>query len=115
MANGQLAGFVEDHAVVTAIEELLTKVLLKAPNRPRECRLRHVQPLGCRGDGPITPHGYELLEFIREMSLPTSFSEMGTDASDETLRAVAKTCILTPGCAKRLSRDEVFQILTECR
>jgi alcohol dehydrogenase YqhD (iron-dependent ADH family) len=56
-----------------------------------------------------------LQEFIRKMGLPTSFSEMGTDASDETLRAVAKTCILTPGCAKRLSRDEVFQILAECR
>lgn len=56
-----------------------------------------------------------LQAFIGEMNLPTSFSQMGTDASDQTLRAVADTCILTPGCAKALSRDEVLQILVECR
>lgn len=56
-----------------------------------------------------------LQAFIGQMGLPTSFSQMGTDASDQTLRAVADTCILTPGCAKHLSRDEVFQILVECR
>lgn len=53
--------------------------------------------------------------YIAEMGLPTSFLEMGTDASDETLRSVAQTAILTPGCAKALSRDEIFQILVECR
>ena len=56
-----------------------------------------------------------LQAFTREMGLPTSFAAMGSDTSDETLRAVADTCLITPGCAKRLDRDEVFQILTECR
>ena len=56
-----------------------------------------------------------LAAFTAEMGLPTTFSELGGDASDETLRAVADTCLLTPGCAKQLSRDEIFQILTECR
>lgn len=56
-----------------------------------------------------------LAAFTVEMGLPTTFSELGGDASDETLRAVADTCLLMPGCAKQLSRDEVFQILTECR
>ncbi|WP_075280290.1 iron-containing alcohol dehydrogenase [Thermophilibacter provencensis] len=56
-----------------------------------------------------------LAAFTAEMGLPTTFAELGGDASDETLRAVADTCVLTPGCAKQLSRDEVFQILTECR
>lgn len=56
-----------------------------------------------------------LASFIREMGLPTSFAEFGTDASDETLRAVADTAILTGGCAKKLSRDEIFEILKECR
>ena len=56
-----------------------------------------------------------LQTFIAEMGLPTSFAEMGTDASDETLRCVADTCVLMGGCAKRLGRDEVFQILIECR
>ena len=56
-----------------------------------------------------------LAAFTAEMGLPTTFSELGGDVSDEMLRAVADTCLLMPGCAKQLSRDEVFQILTECR
>ena len=56
-----------------------------------------------------------LAAFIREMGLPATFAELGGDASDETLRAVADTATLTPGCAKRLSRDEIFDILVECR
>lgn len=56
-----------------------------------------------------------LQAFIDEMGLPTTFATMGADASDETLRAVADTCVLTPGCAKRLDREEIFQILCECR
>lgn len=56
-----------------------------------------------------------LAAFIHDMGLPASFAEFGTDASDETLRAVADTAILTPGCAKKLGRDEIFEILKECR
>lgn len=56
-----------------------------------------------------------LQDFIAEMGLPTTFAQMDSDASDETLRKVADTCLLLPGCAKQLDRDEVFQILTECR
>lgn len=56
-----------------------------------------------------------LAAFIAEMGLPTSFAELGGDASDETLRAIADTSVLTPGCAKKLDRDEIFQILVECR
>ena len=56
-----------------------------------------------------------LAAFIKETGLPTTFFEMGSDASDETLRAVADTAVLTAGCAKKLDRDEIFQILAECR
>lgn len=56
-----------------------------------------------------------LSAFTAEMGLPTTFAEMESDASDETLRAVADTAILTAACAKQLERDEVFQILVECR
>lgn len=49
------------------------------------------------------------------MNLPTSFAELGGEATDEILHAVADTAILTPGCAKKLSRDEIFEILCECR
>lgn len=56
-----------------------------------------------------------LAAFTREMGLPTTFAELGGDVSDETLRSVADTAVLTAGCAKRLERDEIFQILAECR
>ena len=55
-----------------------------------------------------------LAAFIAEMGLPTTFAELGADSSDETLRAVA-TAVLMPTCTKPLTRDEIFDILVECR
>ena len=50
--------------------------------------------------------GIDALEaFIREIGLPTRWSEMGI--TDETvLRAAADTCLLMPGCCKQFTRDE---------
>ena len=56
-----------------------------------------------------------LAAFIREMGLPSTFAELGGDASDETLRAVATTAVRTAGCAKKLSDEEIFGILVACR
>lgn len=58
--------------------------------------------------------GIDALEsFIREVGLPTRWSELGiTDES--ILRAAADTCILTPGCCKAFTRNELFEILKEC-
>lgn len=54
-----------------------------------------------------------LADFVKEIGLPSSFTEMGiTDKS--VLRKVADTCNLTAGCCKKLSREEVFEILEEC-
>ena len=54
-----------------------------------------------------------LADFVKEIGLPSTFTEMGlTDKS--VLRKVADTCNLTAGCCKKLSREEVFQILEEC-
>lgn len=54
-----------------------------------------------------------LADFVKEIGLPSSFTEMGlTDKS--VLQKVADTCNLTPGCCKKLSREEVLQILEEC-
>lgn len=53
--------------------------------------------------------------FIKEMGLPQSFAELGGDASDETLHAVADTAIITAGCAKKFTPEEIFDILVECR
>lgn len=54
-----------------------------------------------------------LADFIREIGLPSTFREMGlTDKS--VLKKVADTCNLTAGCCKKLSREEVLEILEEC-
>ncbi len=57
--------------------------------------------------------GVDALEaFIKEIGLPIRWSEMGiTDES--VLRAAADTCILTPGCCKTFTRDEIFETLKE--
>lgn len=57
--------------------------------------------------------GIETLEaFIREIGLPTHWSEMGI--TDETvLHAAADTSIIMPGCCRQFSRDEIFEILKE--
>lgn len=56
-----------------------------------------------------------LAAFIREMGLPSTFTELGGDASDETLHAVATTAVRTAGCIKKLSDNEIFEILVACR
>lgn len=54
-----------------------------------------------------------LADFVKEMGLPSMFTEMGiTDRS--VLKKVADTCNLTAGCCKKLSREEVLEILEEC-
>ena len=45
--------------------------------------------------------------------MPATFTEMGiTDKS--VLKKVADTCNLTAGCCKKLSREEILEILEEC-
>lgn len=53
-----------------------------------------------------------LAGFIREIGLPTRWSEMGI--TDETvLRAAADTCFLMPGCCKQFTRDKLYEVLRE--
>ena len=54
-----------------------------------------------------------LAEFIKEIGLPTKFSEMGIGA-DTDFRAIADSTVITKGCCKRLTADEIFEILQEC-
>ena len=54
-----------------------------------------------------------LADFVKELGLPSGFAEMGlTDKG--VMKKVADTCNLTAGCYKKLSREEVLQILEEC-
>lgn len=53
-----------------------------------------------------------LADFIKEMGLPTTFREMGiTDT--QCFQAVADSTNVTAGCCKKLSHEEIYQILME--
>ena len=54
-----------------------------------------------------------LTDFIREIGLPTTFQELGIP-SDTDFRAIADSTNLTAGCCKKLSHDEIYEILKEC-
>ena len=62
----------------------------------------------------LTLEGIQALaDFIREIGLPTSFTEMGI-TEESVLRAVADSSNISAGCCKKLSREEMFEILKEC-
>lgn len=54
-----------------------------------------------------------LADFVKEIGLPSTFAQMGITDKD-MLKKVADTCNLTAGCCKKLSREEVLEILEEC-
>lgn len=54
-----------------------------------------------------------LAAFIQEMELPTDFTQMGI-SEDTDFRAIADSVNITVGCCKKLSRDEIYEILKEC-
>ncbi len=55
-----------------------------------------------------------LTSFIREIGLPTTFAELGIPA-DTDFRAVADSANITAGCCKKLTHDEIYDILCECK
>ena len=55
-----------------------------------------------------------LAAFIKEAGLPTTFSEMGI-GEDTDFKAVADSTILTGGCAKKFAKEELLEVLLECR
>lgn len=54
-----------------------------------------------------------LADFIKEMGMPTTFSQMGI-AGDTDFKAIANSTNITAGCCKKLTHDEIFEILKEC-
>jgi len=72
-----------------------------------------VAPMG--SDEETALAGVEALAaFIKEIGLPTTFAELGIPA-DTDLRAVANSTVLTAGCCKKLTHDEIYDILCECK
>ena len=63
----------------------------------------------------IANKGIDALEtFIKEIGMPTHWSEIGI-TDEEVFRHAADTCFLLPGCCKQMSRDEIFELLKECK
>lgn len=54
-----------------------------------------------------------LSDFIKEIGLPTTFTQMGIPESTD-FRAIADSTNITAGCCKKLSHDEIYEILCEC-
>jgi alcohol dehydrogenase YqhD (iron-dependent ADH family) len=57
----------------------------------------------------------KLREFIKCLELPMTFSEAGIEVTEETASAVAATCNVTTTNARQLSREEIKEIILECR
>lgn len=55
-----------------------------------------------------------LADFIKEIGLPTNFAQLGIP-EDTDLRAVADSTNITAGCCKKLTHDEIYEILQECK
>ncbi|MGI6117240.1 MAG: iron-containing alcohol dehydrogenase [Bilifractor sp.] len=76
-----------------------------------------------RTDEELALSGIQALaDFIREISLPATLTELkarmrpgSPDPTDrKLLRKVADSTVITGGCARRMTPDEIFEILTEC-
>ena len=55
-----------------------------------------------------------LAAFVKEIGLPTTFAEMQIPA-DTDYKAIADSTVLTGGCAKKFTREELLSVLLECR
>ena len=55
-----------------------------------------------------------LADFIKEIGLPTSFNELGI-ADDIDFRELADSVNIMPGCCRKLTHDEIFEMFNECR
>jgi len=102
-------------AGLAVIHPVLYRHIMDA-NLPRFARFaRNVWGISGDNEKKAALAGIEALAaFIREIGLPTTFHELGIPA-DTDLRAVADSTNITAGCCKKLTSDEIYEILTECQ
>lgn len=104
-------------AGLAVIHPVLYRHLLPA-NTARFARFAQnvwgIDPAG-KSELKLAQAGVEALAaFIKEIGMPTTFAELGIPA-DTDLKAVADSTVLTGGCCKKLSHDEIYEILKECK
>ena len=68
---------------------------------------------GDMDDDALALRGIDALaSFIREIGLPTTLREVNVTA-DTDLRAIADSVTVTPGCYRRLSHEEIYDLFRE--
>lgn len=56
-----------------------------------------------------------LAAFIKELGLRSTLTELGLEVSEDILRKVSETCNVSTGGVRGLSREEIFELLTEVK
>lgn len=72
-----------------------------------------IPPEGKTGEELACAGVEALVEFIREIGLPTTLRELGVDDSTD-LKAIADSCNLAPGSYKKMTYEELLKIFQEC-
>lgn len=65
-------------------------------------------------DEELALAGIDALEgFIREIGMPTKFSEIGIDESID-FKTIAASCAIVPTAYKKMTHEEIYEIFKEC-
>ncbi len=65
-------------------------------------------------DEELALAGIDALEdFIREIGMPTKFSEIGIDESTD-FKTIAESCAIVPTAYKKMTHEEIYEIFKEC-
>lgn len=65
-------------------------------------------------DEELALAGIDALEdFIREIGMPTKFSEIGIDESTD-FKTIAESCTIVPTAYKKMTHEEIYEIFKEC-
>ena len=74
----------------------------------------NIDPEG-KGEEELAKEFVDALEaFIKEIGLATTFADMNI-SEDTDFKAIADSTILTGGCAKKFTGEELLEVLLECR
>ncbi|WP_418521691.1 iron-containing alcohol dehydrogenase, partial [Ruminococcus champanellensis] len=103
-------------AGLAVIHPVLYRHICKSGTAHFACWAQNVWGIASKGsDDETASAGVEALAaFIKEIGLPTTFAELGIPA-DTDFRAIADSTNITAGCCKKLTHDEIYDILCECK
>lgn len=96
---------------LAVIHPALYRAYLPAGTLKLAALARNVWGVKAADDTEAARKGIDALEaFIKEIGLPSRWSEMGI-TEREAMRGAADSCVLTAGCCRKFTRDEIYDIL----